>query len=166
LDPAEEPTGRPIPTPRDPTELGEAVLAPLHRLTDPPQPRLLLATAGGPQAEARRPGSAPGRSVAVGPIGPRLRQAPWVDRGHRLLRLGWLDDHRLQDILGLAAVGSVGPRDHHPQRQGSVVAGQMQRRAALAPVHRRGAGLFTPCFDGFFEPSMRTWSQLMPCRCS
>ena len=141
-------------------------MAPLHRLTNLPHSRRLLASAGGLHSEAGRLRPAAGRAIALGPIGPRLRQAPRVDRGRRLLRLGWLDDHRLQDILGLAAIGGVGPRDHHPQRHGPVVTGQMQRRAAFAPVDRRGASLFTPFFDGFLEPSIRTWSQLMPCSCS
>src|SRR3954453_10836366 len=76
LDPAEEPAGRAIPPPRDPTELGEEVMAPLHRLPDLADPRLLRATAGGLQAEARRLGPPPGRPIAVSPIGPRRRQAP------------------------------------------------------------------------------------------
>src|SRR5262249_52976771 len=154
-----EPPGRPVPPPRDPTELSEEIMAPLHRLTDPAQTRLFLAAAWGSQAEACRLGPSPGRSIAVGPISPRRRHAPRIDLGHRLLRLGRADDQRLQDVLGLAAVGGVGSGDHDSQGHGPVVAGQVQCRAALASVYRRRAGLFTPFFAGFFEPSIRTWSQ-------
>ena len=156
FDPAQKPPGRPIPTPRDPTKLSEEVMAPLHRLTNRSHSRLLLAAAGGPHAEARRLRPLPGRSVAVGPVGPCCRQAPWVDFGGRRLRLGRANHQRLQNVLGLTSVIGVGSCDHGPQRHSPVVAGQVQRRAAFAPVDRRRAGLFTPFFDGFLEPSRRT----------
>src|SRR4051794_759158 len=81
LDPAEEATGRSVPSPRDAAELSEEVMAPFHRLTDLTDPGFLRATAGGLQAEARRLGPPPGRPVAVGPVGPRRRQTPRIDLG-------------------------------------------------------------------------------------
>ena len=131
-------------------------MAPLHRIADLADPRPLLAPARGPQPEARRPGPLSGRAVAVGPVGLGRRQAPLVHLGRRMLRLRRPDYHRLQDVTGLDAVVGVGPGDDDPQRHRPAVAGQVQRRAALAPIDGRRAGRFAPFFAGFLEPSSRT----------
>src|SRR5205814_319904 len=145
---------------------GEEVMAPLHGVADLADPGLLLAAARGVQPEPRRPGPRPARLVAVAAVPDGTGQAALVrDRG-RLLGGGGLDHQRLQHLLRLDPVVGVGPGHDHAQGHGPGVTGEMQRRAAFRTVYRRRARFFTPFFDGFLEPSRRTWSQWMPLSCS
>jgi hypothetical protein len=130
-------------------------MRPLHGIADLADPRPLLTPARGTQPETRCPGPLAGRSVAVGPVGLGRRQAPPVHFGHRMIWRGRSDHHRLQGVPSLDAIVGIGPRDDHTQGHRPVVAGQVQRRAAFAPVDRRRARLFPPFFAGFLEPSRR-----------
>ncbi len=131
-------------------------MTPLHGIANLPDPRLLLTPARGTQPEAGRLGPLSGRPVALGPVGLGRRQAPLVHFGHRMVRFRRPDHQRLQDVLSLDAIVGVGARDDDTQGHRPAVTGQMQCRAALAPVDRRRARLFPPFLDGFLEPSRRT----------
>ena len=97
-------------------------MATLHGTADAAHPRLPgLAAPGGLQPETGRVGPGLSGAVAIRPIGPRTRQVARVRGSHGNIRRRRLDNHRLQDRLGLYAV--VGPRlgHHGAQRQATLL---------------------------------------------
>jgi len=164
LHPAEKRPGRAVPASRDPTELGKKRMAALDRTANPPDPRRPWPAASGClQAEAGRGRSLLAGAVAIGPVGAGVGQVAPVELGHGHLGGGRLDHQRLQHRLGLDAVVDVGGADDRAQGHAVGVAGYVDGRTTLTAIHGRRPGVFAPFFEGFLEPSRRTWSQLMPC---
>lgn len=164
LDPAEVAFGTAVQPPHDPPELGQERMAALHRTTNPPDTGLpRLAPLGRLHPEAARVGPRLTGAIAVGPVRPRPRQVARVGPGHRHFGGGRPDDQGFQDRLGLGTVVDVSRRDYRPQRQAVGVARYVDRSTTLTTIDGRRPRVGAPFFDGFLEPSRRTWSQLIPC---
>ena len=126
-------------------------------------PTPLAALAGRPQPEPGGRDPVAGGAVLVRPVRVDRRPGPVVGFGRRPVGGRRPDHPGVQDRAGLDPV--VGVRPGHDRAEGHrpAVAGEVDGRAALAPVHRRRAGPGPPFFAGFLDPSSRTWSPSTPC---
>src|SRR3954462_11979920 len=101
LNPGEVAFGGAVEAAGDAAELGQEVVAALHGVADLAHAWLLLAPLGGPQAEAGGLGPLLARLVAIPPVGPRPGQVALVEDRGRRSRPRRVNDHRLEDLLGL-----------------------------------------------------------------